>query len=235
MQYGRRLEKLLPPANALGSKRRVVIIMSAFDPQDQIFINCPFDSEYLPLFRALVFTISKCGYRPRCALEDSDSSQNRLDKIMSIIDECGLGLHDISRTEPDQLTQLPRFNMPFELGLFLGARRWGQSGHREKKCLILDQEPYRYRKFISDIAGQDPEAHDQNPQKLVTVVRDWLSSYRPRLMSGSLIWQEYEEFLGELPALCADMKLVADELTFSDYAEVVYGRLEDAEAVEIAR
>ena len=34
-----------------------------------VFVNCPFDAEYLPLFRAVVFTIEWCGYRTRCALE----------------------------------------------------------------------------------------------------------------------------------------------------------------------
>ena len=209
--------------------------MPLVGPERQIFINCPFDDEYRPLFRAMVFAIYKCGFLPRCAQEASDSGQNRLDKIMGIIGECGLGIHDISRTELDQNTHLPRFNMPFELGVFLGARKWGSPVHQRKKCLVLDREPYRYRKFISDIAGQDPEAHHQNPQTLVTAIRNWLISSQHGLMSGSLLWQEYEGFLDVLPDLCAAMNLVADELTFLDYLEVIYGWLGDTEAVEITR
>jgi hypothetical protein len=30
-----------------------------------VFINCPFDGEYLPIFRAVVFTVSVCGFVPR--------------------------------------------------------------------------------------------------------------------------------------------------------------------------
>ncbi len=187
------------------------------------------------MFLAMVFAIYKCGFLPRCAEEASDSGQNRLDKIMGIIDECGLGIHDISRTELDPSTELPRFNMPFELGVFLGAKRWGEQVHQEKKCLVLDREPYRYQKFISDIAGQDPLAHNQDPQALVTAVRNWLSAVRPGLMSGSLLWQEYEDFLDVLPDLCSATDLVADELTFSDYVEVIYDWLEVVEAVEIRR
>ncbi len=183
----------------------------------------------------MVFAVYKCGFLPRCAQEASDSSQNRLDKIMGIIDECNLGIHDISRTEIDQHTHLPRFNMPFELGVFLGAKKWGRGVHRQKQCLVLDCEPYRYRKFISDIAGQDPEAHHQKPQTLVTVVRDWLSPIKSGLMSGSLLWQEYEEFSDVLPHLCSAMNLVDDELTFSDYLEVIYGWLQNTEAVGIGR
>jgi len=57
---------------------------------------------------------------PRCALEVQDSSENRLKKILRIIGECQFAIHDISRTDLDKKHQLPRFNMPFELGLFMG-------------------------------------------------------------------------------------------------------------------
>jgi hypothetical protein len=43
-----------------------------------VFINCPFDDAYWPLFKALVFTIFACGYRSRCALEVNDNGELRL-------------------------------------------------------------------------------------------------------------------------------------------------------------
>ena len=49
--------------------------------------------------------------------------------------------------------------MPLELGLFLGAKRFGGTDQRSKKALVLDREPYRYQTFISDIAGKDIHAH----------------------------------------------------------------------------
>lgn len=42
--------------------------------------------------------------------------------------------------------------MPLELGLFLGAKRYGTGKQRTKLCLILDRERYRYQKYCSDIA-----------------------------------------------------------------------------------
>ncbi|MCX7371774.1 MAG: hypothetical protein NTW56_04950 [Alphaproteobacteria bacterium] len=42
-----------------------------------IFFNCPFDEDYRPIFRALVFAAFDCGYRPRCALEIDDGAQTR--------------------------------------------------------------------------------------------------------------------------------------------------------------
>src|ERR1043166_8044058 len=118
-----------------------------------VFINCPFDDLYRPIFEAIVFAVHDCGYIARSSLEVTDASQVRIEKIATIIGPCRFGIHDISRTELDRDTQLPRFNMPLELGLFLGAKRFGSARHRSKTCLILDVDRYRYQKFISAIAG----------------------------------------------------------------------------------
>ena len=68
-------------------------------PANHVFINCPFDDDYRPLFDAAVFAVYDSGFVPRCALESIDTGQTRLAKIMSIIDACRYGLHDLSRTE----------------------------------------------------------------------------------------------------------------------------------------
>jgi hypothetical protein len=34
-----------------------------------VFVNCPFDDAYWPLFRARVFAIFACGYRSRVRLK----------------------------------------------------------------------------------------------------------------------------------------------------------------------
>ena len=122
--------------------------------EDSVFVNCPFDRSYRPLLEAIVFAIHDCGFYARSALEVEDAGEGRLDKIMRIVGECRYGVHDISRIE---LTRegLPRFNMPFELGLFLGCRRYGSARDRRKQVLVLDSERYRYQRFLSDIAGQD--------------------------------------------------------------------------------
>src|SRR5205085_10402919 len=122
---------------------------------ESVFINCPFDGEYKALFDAIVFAVNDCGFVPRCALEEDDGSQVRVQKIYEIIAACRLGIHDLSRTEVDETTRLPRFNMPLELGAFLGAKHFGNNRQKRKACLILDSEKYRYQKFISHIAGQD--------------------------------------------------------------------------------
>jgi hypothetical protein len=60
---------------------------------------------------------------------------------------------DLSRTELHE--DLPRFNMPLELGIFLGAKKYGNEQNNNKACIIFDREQYRYQKFISDISGHD--------------------------------------------------------------------------------
>ncbi|MCH7713058.1 MAG: hypothetical protein IIC99_05500 [Chloroflexi bacterium] len=125
--------------------------MAVSSYNDNVFINCPFDISYKPIFDALVFTIYDCGFVARCSLEEDAAGEARLTKIIDIVSECRYSVNDISRTELDPATGLPRFNMPFELGLFLGARSFGGKVQRAKRCLIIDKEQYRYQQFLSDL------------------------------------------------------------------------------------
>jgi hypothetical protein len=203
--------------------------MASPDYNLNVFVNCPLDDEYRYLFEAVVFGIHDCGYIARCALEVDDSSQVRIDKITKIISDCRFGIHDISRTVADSATGLPRFNMPLELGLFLGAKRFGHADQRMKICLILDIERYRYHKFISDIAGQDIASHAGDSGKAIRIVRDWLRSATPksiRIPGGSAINLRYQGFREELPSLCKQVDLSIEELTFNDYVAQVEDWLE---------
>lgn len=193
------------------------------DYNDNVFINCPFDEDFRKLFYAKVFAIFDCGFRARCALEEDDGGEVRIDKISKIINQCRYGIHDISRTELSKTNKLPRFNMPLELGMFLGARKYGDSHQKKKNCLITDKEPYRYQIFISDIAGQDIRQHNNEPNKAIKVIRDWLrvASKRTTIPGGSVITDRYATFKNELPDICAVANIKEDELTYNDYATFV--------------
>jgi hypothetical protein len=189
----------------------------------QVFINCPFDDDYRPLFQALVFTTYAAGLRPRCALEVSDASEVRLEKILRIIDECRFGIHDVSRTELDAASQLPRFNMPLELGLFLGCKRFGTAHHKRKSCLVLDRDRYRYQKYISDIAGQDPEAHGNSPEQVIRCVRDWLRTETKDADipgSGHFV-SRFQLFQTGHQEICQRLHLNPGQLTYPDFTHVV--------------
>jgi hypothetical protein len=178
---------------------------------------------YEQLFEASVFAVFYSGYFPRCALEIYDSGRVRIEKIFKLIEDCQLGIHDISRTELDVDSKLPRFNMPLELGIFLGARRFGTRRHKSKNCLILDRDPYRYQQFMSDISGQDIAAHGGDATALIAKVRDWLNTAASttRLPAGSAIAAHFAIFQTDAPAICTKLHLVPNELTFVDYSRVV--------------
>lgn len=192
---------------------------------ENVFINCPFDEEYASLLHAIVFAVHDCGFIARSALELDDSSEVRIEKIFRIIANCRFSVYDLSRTELDSATGLPRFNMPLELGLFLGARRFGTKKQKRKCSLILDREKYRYQKFCSDIAGQDIRAHGGVVKNAVMAVRNWLSTYAKEagvfVPSGSVIHSRYEKFLAQLPLWCEELGYQPEELIFNDRTTLV--------------
>jgi hypothetical protein len=195
--------------------------------EDSVFLNVPFDTKYQPLFDSLTFAVHDCGFTARSAREVEDSGQARVEKILDIIEESMFGIHDISRAGIDRATGLARFNMPLELGFFLGAKRYGSDKNRHKRCLVLDREKYRYRNFCSDISGQDIRAHNDQPRDAIRAVRDWLSSHRTAIQmpGGKAIFERYEGFRLQLPIQAKNVRLDYKELTFGDYTKLVVGWL----------
>lgn len=175
----------------------------------------------MPLFRAVIFTVHDMRFSARCALEASNAAKVRIDKIQEIIAESKYSIHDLSRTQLDRIHKLPRFNMPFELGLDLGCKRFGKRHQREKVILILDVERFRYQKFISDISGQDIYAHNGSQRQVIYQIRDWL---RPQLdpekviiPSGAEILARFRTFKLELPTLSRRLRWDPRHLNFADY------------------
>jgi len=175
----------------------------------------------------LVFATYDCGFVARSALEVEDSGKSRVEKILNIIEQSKFGIHDISRAGLDRATGLARFNMPLELGFFLGAARYGSPKDREKCCLVLDRERYRYRDFCSDISGQDIRAHNDEPKDAIRAVRDWLSNQRAlvQMPGGKAIFERYLDFRAQLGDQAHDVHLDPKELTFGDYTSLVVGWL----------
>ncbi|MCC6921088.1 MAG: hypothetical protein IT548_17985 [Alphaproteobacteria bacterium] len=190
----------------------------------RVFINCPFDSKFNRKFQAIIFTVIDCGFDPHCALEIDDGAAIRLKKIMKLVAECKFGIHDLSRTQLDSRSKLPRFNMPLELGIFLGAKEFGRGIQAQKCCLIMDHSRFRYQKFISDIAGQDLRDHQSSIARLISHIRDWLQSAEPttRLPGGGHIFKRYMMFERIKPTICTAMKLNPKKLTFADECWVIF-------------
>jgi hypothetical protein len=138
---------------ALTSRRRrsLAFSESRTNYDQSVFLNCPFDENYRPLFEALAFTTLSCGFQPRTTIEDPSNGGNRLERIFKLIGACKYGIHDLSRTELAP-GRLPRFNIPLELGFFLAAQRFDPLKVRQMRSLIIDKERYRYLRFVSDLA-----------------------------------------------------------------------------------
>jgi hypothetical protein len=176
-----------------------------------------------------VFAIFDCGFVARCALEDDDASRARLDKIYDLICESKYGIHDISRITLDHVHRLPRFNMPLELGLWLGAKRFGSKRDKQKRALVLDKISHRYQIFCSDIAGQDATSHHNDAATVIRRIRDWLRNspdYKDVIFPGAdTLVDRYVRFRAQLPALCIDQGLNLRSLEFNDYCRLVAGWL----------
>jgi hypothetical protein len=113
--------------------------------------------------------------------------------------------------------------MPLELGMFLGAKEYGTRKQRDKLCLVLDREPFRYQKFCSDIAGQDIGAHGGRVEHAVTEVRDFLRCARRGVLipGEAKIFRRYSAFQKKLPLLCRTLSIKKSELIFNDYTTLV--------------
>lgn len=196
---------------------------------NSVFLNVPFDRAYKCLFEAAVFAIYDCGFIARCAKEDEDSSTPRVQKIYELIQECKYGVHDISRVTLDSRNRLPRFNMPLELGIWLGAKRYGSKKDKLKRTLVLDRDDHRFQIFCSDIAGQDPKSHHNDASIIVRRIRNWLRNspdYKDVAFPGpEKMISRYEQFRAQLPALCRLKGLNPRDLEFNDYSNLVVGWL----------
>jgi|SRR5215213_4937318 len=190
-----------------------------------VFVNCPFDRRYRPTFDAIIFAVHDAGFRARCALEYGDSSENRYSKIVKIIDECEYGIHDLSRVELSRVgrTYLPRFNMPLELGIFLGSKEFGKKHHQRKKSMVIDRDPWRYRATISDLAGQDIYCHDGKPVGAIREICKWLAttSQQPNIPGGTIVSKRFQMFQKQLPQLYTEMKKSPADVVFLDYSRIV--------------
>lgn len=194
----------------------------------QVFVNCPFDESYWPLFQAVVFTLHACGFAPRCALEANDAGEERLAKILRIIEDCHLGIHDLSRKGADSASGLARFNMPYEMGLFQGAARFGA---KKKVMLVMEARPFEYKQLISDISGRDISHHSNEVSKVVPIIREWLHAQRlvEGMPGGLKIVELYSKFQARLPRLLRKVRLHPTEIQFPhflNWSELVGGWLD---------
>jgi hypothetical protein len=140
-----------------------------------VFINCPYDKEYLPIFDAVVFATICCGFLPRCALESGCTAVPRMDRITQAILSSKYSIHDLCRCRGEGDANLARFNMPLELGVSM-AQRFGPGGTTNHDWLLLVPRGSEYVRFLSDLAGFDPKQHDGSLETVIPAVMSWLAT-----------------------------------------------------------
>ena len=120
-----------------------------------VFLNIPYDRQFENLYLAYIAGLSTFGLIPRATLE-IPTSQRRLDRILKLIEECGYSIHDLSRVQLDRRRpRVPRFNMPFELGLAVAHA----ASHRQHAWYVCEAVSHRVDKSLSDLGGTDVRIH----------------------------------------------------------------------------
>lgn len=116
--------------------------------------------------------------------------------------------------------------MPLELGIFLGAKAFGNHEQKRKAGMVLDAEQYRYQRYISDIAGQDIRAHGGDISAAIRHVRNFLSTHTPEsliLPGPDKIINRYRQFRALAPGTCEILHLDPGNLTFGDLTRLIRG------------
>lgn len=183
----------------------------------EVFINCPFDKEYKPLLKGMLFILVYLDYKPLISTTKS-SANIRVNEIKKLIRRASFGIHDLSRNET------PRFNMPFELGLDIGCATYGTPKQRKKKILILDTTKYYFQKVLSDIGGQDIANHNNDPRELIFTIRTWLvnNNSTKKYPPADYIWTAFSQFEFDMNR----------ELTELDYSKRDIEEMPEAEYLE---
>jgi hypothetical protein len=132
-----------------------------------VFLNVPFDTGYAPLFLALIAGLTALGRTPRCVLEIPSGGRNRLERIFSLLESCDASIHDLSRITLSGPQDVPRFNMPFELGMTYALSR--KASH---DFFVLEEKPFRLQVSLSDLNGHDPHIHNSTPSGVLRCVLD---------------------------------------------------------------
>lgn len=185
-----------------------------------VFVNCPFDEKYRPLLISIIFTLKYLGLKPRLSLEREDSGESRMEKIMELIIQSKYGIHDLSRMVSKSADEPYRMNMPFELGIDFGCQKLKEGIWQQKKLLIMDTERFRFQAALSDMAGRDIKAHEDDYVKVVKVVRNWFNSMLEGIQpSPNVILKNYHSF----------DSFLTDKLV----AEQSHDSVDDVEVVEI--
>lgn len=136
--------------------------------QFSVFLNIPYDDAFKNLYLAYIAGLSAFGLVPRATLE-IPTSRRRLERIISLIDECAYSIHDLSRVQLDRnAPRTPRFNMPFELGIAVAQ----DSLRGRERWYVCETLRRRVNKSLSDLDGTEVHIHGGTVKGLFATLCD---------------------------------------------------------------
>jgi hypothetical protein len=133
-----------------------------------VFINIRFGRPGEWLYLALIAGIVGVGLNPRCVVQ-VPYSRERLRRIFNLIRSCAYSIHDLSCVQLGGAGKfrVPRFNMPFELGLAVAL-----SLRQKHEWAVFECVPYRLTRSLSDLNGYDQYTHQGAPDGVLEKVAD---------------------------------------------------------------
>src|ERR1039457_427072 len=149
-----------------------------------VFINCPFDASYRPLFDAIVFAVMALGFEPRCALERDTGTQERLKKIIEIITPADLeftifrscasigGLRLSSR----DITWLSSWAFFLVAANSEGRDRPGRASNPRSRAMAISKITIRPQRARPSRPRREPRARHRSRPKLAS---DRIAACRP--------------------------------------------------------
>jgi hypothetical protein len=156
-------------------------------------------------------------------MEEENALDNRIDKILRLIERCRYGVHDISRTELNK-KRLPRFNMPFELGIFFAARRFGNKRQKTKNAIVFERRKYSYQQYLFYLNGVDIHSYQNSYREAIRGIRNWLrtTSKRKTIPGDSTIVKDFREFRKKSPGIAKKIGFDSiGKVPFNDYCTLV--------------
>lgn len=151
---------------------------------ESVFLNIPYDSLFEDLYVSYIVGLTQLGINVTATL--AYPNQDRLGKIIELIERSNFSIHDLSRIEGSH--GIPRFNMPLELGIALYRSKMTKHRHA---VYVFESKAFRAQRSTSDINRMDPRIHSGKPIGVmssllnlfrqpgdVTTVPEMLKSYR---------------------------------------------------------
>jgi hypothetical protein len=172
--------------------------------RSDVFVNVPFDSEYERLFLALIAGLTCLGLNPKCVLEIT-ATNVRLRRLTELIARCPFSLHDLSRVQASRIGRfrIPRFNMPFELGLAAAISELADA--TEHQWSILETVRHRAWQSLSDVSGYDVAIHNGRAEGMFYVLLDIFGNLpqppHPTIASMRSVYRELRRYGNGLPGI----------------------------------